>query len=572
MKTATQLLFLTFFVSLAIDAVALNDKEKLFACVVRDPKNGNLSVRHSDFKSTDLTITRTYNSIVSFKGMFGERWCSDFESTVEIFPEGNIIFRQCGAGRASYYGTRAGIDSAVLKFVDELILKNTHVESRDEKNALKSRLLSDPAFRKSYAAKLGINNKLSDGIKLYEGGRGPSYMRVIGGKLHLVHSNSTTYVFNEDGRIAEVLRSNSAPQVYEYRNKLLIGIREGKTYDINFRYNAQNLVDQATMRNQRISYQYVDSRLSDVIGGIKPLKYTYEVGANLTAFDGDEYGVVIAKLDDQSGRVRRLHFANSGCTQEFSYPQTNPVPDNYAIEMRVNCKGSPERIVHYSYWTGYNKAKTRRTLFRSTVDGEGEPLRVEYDPAFEQPVQLREGTKKTQLTLDPWGRVRSVMVGKDERIAYEYSDECGTLSSIEKGGTKRFFYYNAQCRLVNVQEGKQSIRLSYDSKGLVSSASDNTGKALLIRYEAKFGKPNLIEVPSMGEIRVTYKANGEIDKVISEQGPAVASKVAGMLSEVLTLADTPNPESHFREKSELRKTCECSPDALLPETQGWVLR
>jgi hypothetical protein len=56
-----------------------------------------------------------------------------------------------------------------------------------------------------------------------------------------------------------------------------------------------------------------------------------------------------------------------------------------------------------------------------------------------------------------------------------------------------------------------------------------------IKYEGKFGKPSVVTRPGLGTIQVSYKGDGEIEKVESKQGPTVAVQVASIFNSLLDI-------------------------------------
>jgi hypothetical protein len=77
--------------------------------------------------------------------------------------------------------------------------------------------------------------------------------------------------------------------------------------------------------------------------------------------------------------------------------------------------------------------------------------------------------------------------------------------------------------------------MSYDHKGRISTIRDQAKKLVKIEYEERFGKPSIVTRPGLGTIQVTYKANGEISKVDSKEGPVVAMQVASTFNNLLDI-------------------------------------
>lgn len=88
----------------------------------------------------------------------------------------------------------------------------------------------------------------------------------------------------------------------------------------------------------------------------------------------------------------------------------------------------------------------------------------------------------------------------------------------------------------------QRVTMSYDAKGRIRTITDQAKKVVRIEYEEKFGKPAVVTRPGLGTIRVTYRPNGEIDKVNSNEGPSVAMQVASTFNNLLDILSPASPE------------------------------
>src|ERR1700685_3388371 len=91
-------LFLSFSFSLVFSLASLG---------LVDLKTANYSDAWVDMSlpgtGYDLKVERAYNSRTLYNGLFGFGWCSDFETSLEITPEGNIKLTECGAGVETLY-------------------------------------------------------------------------------------------------------------------------------------------------------------------------------------------------------------------------------------------------------------------------------------------------------------------------------------------------------------------------------------------------------------------------------------------------------------------------------------
>lgn len=81
----------------------------------------------------------------------------------------------------------------------------------------------------------------------------------------------------------------------------------------------------------------------------------------------------------------------------------------------------------------------------------------------------------------------------------------------------------------------QKIELSYDNRGRITKIVDQAKKIVKLEYEEKYNKPVVVSRPGLGSIKVSYKANGDINKVDSKEGPSVAMQVASTFNTLLDI-------------------------------------
>ena len=150
------LLITTLFIAVAFPQMGL---------AVVDMKNANYSDSWVDlqFNGTGyaLKVQRFYNSRSTFSGIFGFGWCSEFESNIEITPEGRLSLLECGAGQETVYSPAKYDAKAQTKLIDELVAhyrKSTPGATEQGANTLREQLAQSTELRAEWAkdAKLAI--------------------------------------------------------------------------------------------------------------------------------------------------------------------------------------------------------------------------------------------------------------------------------------------------------------------------------------------------------------------------------------------------------------------------------
>jgi YD repeat-containing protein len=200
-------------------------------------------------------------------------------------------------------------------------------------------------------------------------------------------------------------------------------------------------------------------------------------------------------------------------------------------------------------------------LYRVRTENNNNVTDIVYHETFGKPVSIIRDGQKTDYTYYDNGFVRTKKE-PGRLMAFEYKNACNKVSQVTmnfyedavepaKGErkptqakteklvrtTKTHFSYEAnKCNLLTAENSEgQTVKLQYDQQGRIAQIEDQSKKLVKIRYEAKFGKPAVVTRPGLGTIQVTYKNDGEIQKVESKEGPNVAVQVASIFNNLLDI-------------------------------------
>lgn len=133
------------------------------AHAIVDLRNANYSNTWIDIQvdgaGYDMKVLRTYHSRTLFNGIFGFGWCSNFETKLEVLPEGAVKVSECGTGAETVYSPREVTKSEVEKVISQIIAKvkaekNTRL-SDDYYKKLAADLYDFPEKRARYAEQYG---------------------------------------------------------------------------------------------------------------------------------------------------------------------------------------------------------------------------------------------------------------------------------------------------------------------------------------------------------------------------------------------------------------------------------
>ncbi|RYZ78502.1 MAG: cell wall-associated protein wapA, partial [Proteobacteria bacterium] len=173
----------------------------------------------------------------------------------------------------------------------------------------------------------------------------------------------------------------------------------------------------------------------------------------------------------------------------------------------------------------------------------GNTTDISYNENFGKPISIRRNSEKISYEYYGDGQVK-IKASPTVRQAFEYDPQNKKVSQVtstffnEKGAKvstkKSDFKYDAKGNLTYAQNSDgQKINMTYDNKGRIATITDQAKKVVKIEYEDRYGKPALVTRPGLGTIRVSYKTNGDINKVESKEGPSVAMQVASTFNNLL---------------------------------------
>ena len=140
--------------------------------------------------------------------------------------------------------------------------------------------------------------------------------------------------------------------------------------------------------------------------------------------------------------------------------------------------------------------------------------------------------KVSQVTLNFFEEISEpAAAAKDARKPTQAKSE-----KLVRTTKTRFAYEAGKCNLLTADNSEgQTVKLQYDQQGRIAQIEDQSKKLVKIKYETKFGKPAIVSRPGLGTIQVSYKGDGEIQKVESKEGPNVAVQVASIFNNLLDI-------------------------------------
>jgi YD repeat-containing protein len=249
-------------------------------------------------------------------------------------------------------------------------------------------------------------------------------------------------------------------------------------------------------------------------------------------------------------------------TYEYSVSKDDP-KNHFWSNVLKKCGEKTTNTSKYEFFHRPRPDGTGVYLYRVRTENNNNVTDIVYHEIFGKPISIVRDGVRTDYTYYDNGFVKSKKES-GRMMAFEYRNPCNKVSQVttsfyedaaspnvkgarkptQAGRTERlvkttktqFSYEAGKCNLLAAQNSEgQIVKLQYDLQGRIAQIEDQSRKFVKIKYEPKFGKPAIVTRPGLGTILVTYKADGEIQKVESKEGPNVAVQVAGIFNNLLDI-------------------------------------
>jgi YD repeat-containing protein len=517
--------------------------ERAFALV--DLKNANFADAWLDLtlpgSGFDLKVERGYNSRTLFNGMFGFGWCSAFETSLDITPEGNLKFIECGSGVETLYQaknfTEKDIDRTVKTIIEKVRGENASAPQAYFSD-LEKRLKTEAALRGEYANKYGIIRPVAEKTKFYANGRETDFIEKTGNNYSRQATDGTTQKFKLNGRLEKVFDKNGNYLTFNYDGKLLRDITDNAGRKISFQYHENGKVKFITgPGNLKTEYKF--KNLNDLVwvkassGNI--YQYEYDDLHNLTKIifpDKTTKEMAYNKNKDWIISYKD----QEGCVESYDYRQSEDSPmDHFWATVQKKCQAKIVTKAKYEFWYAMKSDRTGKFLQKSRTQENEMTTDVTYND-LGRPLVITANGKNTKFSYYENGLLQKKTTPDGVVTVLYYDNPFKKVSKVERSGKTSEFSYDAKGNLVKANNSDgQKISLAYDAKGRISVIEDQAKRKVKIQYEDRFGKPSTIEREGVGSISVTYTPKGEIDKVKSAAGSSVAIQVASTFNNLLDL-------------------------------------
>jgi YD repeat-containing protein len=516
-------------------------------------KNANFSSSWTDLivpgAGYDLKVTRTYNSRSLYNGLFGFGWCSDFETKLNILPDGNLKVIECGGGMEVIFTPKGFSQKDIDKMILQIIKRSKEKSKQSDSyfDSLAKSLKSDAKLRSKLAAEFGIRGDVKEGLVYLANGKEVENITFAKSAYTRKLSDGSTQKFDNFGRLVLMYDKNGNYLRLTHDKQKLKDVEDNNNRKLVFKYNSNQQITSISGPNGLIAeYKFASlDHLSWVSNSWKNI-YTYEYDElhNMTKATWPDKTSIQLTYDKNKDWVMTFK-DRLNCTEQYIYEVGKDDPKNhYWSNVKKTCN---KEVVSESKFEFFHKVRSDGVTFlhRTLTSINNSVTDIIYHEEFGKPLSIRRNSEKIMFEYYPNGLLKA-KIASLAKHQYEYDSSSNKVSRVktqfndEKGKKMAEkiseFKYDSKGNLTFAKNSDgQKINLAYDLKGRIATIEDQAKKIVKIQYEEKFGKPAIVTRPQMGTIKISYKSNGDIDKAESPDGPQVAMQVASTFNNLLDI-------------------------------------
>jgi YD repeat-containing protein len=524
---------------------------KAFAIV--DMKNANFSSSWTDLivpgSGYDLKVVRTYNSRSLFNGLFGFGWCSDFETKLNVLPDGNLKVIECGGGMELLYTPRGFNQKDIDKVISQIVAKSREKAKQSDAyfDSLAKSLKTDSKLRTKLANEFGLKGDVKEGLVYLANGKEVENITFAKNAYTRKLSDGSSQKFDNLGRMVLMYDKNGNYLKLGYDKQKLKEVEDNNSRKLVFKYNSnQQLTTISGPTGVAAEYKFASLDHLSWVNNSWGNVYTFEYDDlhNMTKATWPDKSSVQLTYDKTKDWV--MSFKDRlNCTEQYVYEVGKDDPKNhYWSNVKKTCN---KEVVSESKFEFFHKVRADGVtyLHRTVTSINNNITDIIYHEDFGKPLSIRRNSEKVTFDYYPNGllRTKTANLAKNQ---YDYDSSSNKVSKVktifndEKGKkiaekTSEFKYDTKGNLTFAKNSDGQKINLAYDLKGRIASIEDQAKKVVKIQYEEKFGKPAIVTRPQLGTIKISYKQNGDIDKAESPDGPQVAMQVASTFNNLLDI-------------------------------------
>lgn len=514
-------------------------------------KNGNFWVAYVDIAVPGtgelLEIKRTYNSVSSYNGWFGIGWANKYESYLKTSADGSIVIAQGGAGTPIRYAPKEGVNVSKATEVILSKVKEKKPLSPQAEKVLLEKLQNDAEFRHTISVSYGVQSNTNTGSVFYATTAGGDSVTRTDNGWHRKLTSGMEEFYNDEGKLTKIIEASgyTVDIVYD-KDGLVQTIKDNHAKQLYLSWYSNKKVKSIwTSGDKKVEYKYdglLMSYAKNIVGQV--YKYSYDKNFNMTQITYDDGTTQKMGYDPKSLRISSVT-SRGGEETKYQFDR-NPSNKNHfwTLVTKEGISGKP-MTNRYEYEL---KQKPDGSLYthRILTDIAGLKTETTYSVCCGLPLKIARGAKVTNFEYNDLGHLVKKSSSSGQFVNIDYDKTLNKISKVtnNKGWTK--FGYDTKGNLTQAMNDQgQAVLLIYNREGRITKMIDQPPKksreiasvprnTVSFRYNAQ-GKPVEISMEGQGTIHVDYDNYGQVKKVDSKSGPALALKVTQTFQRLMTL-------------------------------------
>ncbi len=508
-------------------------------------KNGNFYINYTDVivsgSGPELSVVRTYNSKSTHKGWFGFGWGSDFETKLEVSPDGSVTIFENGSGARTRFTPKGsndpsqGVDKIISKMKSRANISDVVAEN------LRERLLGDSELRLAYARKFKVVADIKTGDVLYSSLRGSQKLMKTSRGYKRFYESGKFEEFDLEGYLKLVQQKDGHKVFLNYKDNRLTSIKDTKSKQLFFEwYESGRVKSISTGSKTKSSYEYDSDNLissTDMAGNTYKFEYdSYHNMKKVKYADGKEMTIA---YEPQTQFVTNI-VDKAGLETKYEYGKNSKNPElHYWTIVKKKTKSGKEFSSKYEYEMKKRPDGSQYT-YRILTDISGFVTETTYSECCGLPLKIVKGEDVTTFEYNKRGLLTKRKSSDGDFVELDYHPTLNKVTKVvnPNGWTK--FNYDKKGNLYKAMNNVgKAVLLKYDRNGRITDMVDydkkkDVRRTLAFKYNA-LGKPTEIDLKKVGKIKVDYDGFGEIKNVSSNSGKQMAVQVTQAFQSLLEI-------------------------------------
>lgn len=470
-----------------VTSAALPDR----ANAIIDMKNSNYSESWVDVQdpsnNSSFTIQRYYNSRTVFNGLFGYGWCSDFETTATVTPEGAVEFVDCGAGQSILY-VPSDYQSRRHHTIERIVAAARAEMPEEKLSILEMQLRDNASLRIRWAQHIGLATPPATAESLFGNMPGIEARR-HGDQVELLRDGKRSQSFDAAGRLIEdSLAEGKVRRILRDNDGHLQAIwsEDGQVFRIFLTSDGKRISSISTPFGPPARYTYDGENLVSATNMWRNT-YTYEYDANhnitkITFPDGTFKALTYNSAQDWVLSFVDRAVNNISCREDYQYDMDPIHPTEHFWSTAVKVCGHTEvSRTKFEFW--YSKmANGDMNLSRIRSESATDVVDLRYNISG-QVETVKQNVASLRHFYTASGLLRAWYVaptnGAPPTQAFvQDQDPCGMPALIRiyrPGGSWMIHYtYDQTCRLQRAT-GSNGVSLTLAPNGAAVFTHESDG-------------------------------------------------------------------------------------------------